>query len=250
MTSLVVPTSTSPSSAVWTFGADGVSPPSYRIEGVRLGFSRAGYGTDWNSATRAEVSLVHYVEPDFTAMLDQLRSMAESCVSSTGAFWKGIDEAAAAISSTGERKCTRSDFVWSIFQAAVAKSYGVKFGMSLWSTVMELSIAAPPMIVGAPPGGCTRITSLPLLLEEVMSAVGPSEDGGKPYLKVAYVIKSVRIVKSSKVGTYNAYVDTVMKGCSKSVKPSTLEIVSTRFQRTSVPDDAKDAADLKALLGE
>jgi len=209
---------------------------------------RAGYGTDWSNATRAEVSLVHYSEPDYTSLLDQLRSMAEACVSQTGAFWKAIDDAAAAVSTTGNRVCTRSDFVWSIFQAAVAKTYGVKFGASLWSTVLELNFLSPPMIMGAPVGGCTRVKTVPLLMEEIQSALGSSEDGGKPYLKIAFALKSVRIVKSAKAGTYNAYIDGVMKGCSKSTKPVQVDAAPTKFNRSSVPDDTRDAAELKALF--
>ena len=250
MTTLVAPTSSSPSSASWNFANSGsaVPAPSFRVDSTRIGFVRAGYGTDWSNATRAEVSLVHYSEPDYSALLDQLRSMSEACVSQSGPFWKAIDEAAAAMSTTGNRVCTRSDFIWSIFQAGVAKTYGVKFGASLWSTVLELNFVAPPMIMGYPVGGCTRVKAVPLLMEEIQAALGPSEDGGKPYLKVAFVLKSVRIVKSAKAGTYNAYVDGVMKGCSKSTKPVSMEAAPAKFIRSSVPDDARDAAELKALF--
>ena len=251
MTTLVVPTSSSPSSASWNFQNSGTSSPapSFRVDNARIGFVRAGYGTDWSNATRAEVSLVHYTEPDYSSLLDQLRAMAEACVGQTGPFWKSIDDACLAMSSSGNRVCTRSDFVWSIFQVAVAKTFGVKFGVSLWSTVLEVNLMAPPMIMGFPVGGCTRVKAVPTLMDEIQQAFGSSDDNGKPYLKIAFVLKSVRIVKSAKAGTYNAYVDAVFKGCSKSSKPVIADAPVPKFSRSSIPDDAQDAAELKALFG-
>lgn len=253
-----LPSTTTPTSTTWSFSGNSSDSPNFRLEGVRLGFVRAGYGTDWSTATRGEVSFVHYVAPDFTSLLDFLRNLAEGAVSQSGPFWSSIDAAAAALggvdgTSAEGRVCTRVDFVWSILQAAVAKTYGVKFGAALWSSVMELAIQAPPMIMGAD-GKATRVKLPASLLDEVTETLGASEDGGKPYLKVAFALKSVRIVKSAKTGTYNAYIDSVMKGCSKTTKP--IYIAEERapaqkraFNRGSIPDDARDAESLKAMLG-
>lgn len=225
--------SVTPDSFKWELGYDVKGKAVLKAESIKIGSVRAapgGYG--------GSLSVVHYALPDWSGLMTALRTLAESATAGDSAFWKEFDASIQQESSAGD---TRVTAIVALFEAALARSYGVLFNEKLGysSTTFALNPKILPLLK-IEDGSVSRLTAMPRILEDTCTAFGAVE-GTKPWLTMWYYIKSVKIV-AGKNKLYTAYIDCCVHGFAKGVAPErAITGAPVTFTKSSMPDDAADA---------
>ena len=237
-------TSASPNEFKWELPSDAARRTVYKAEHTKAGAVRPS-----GLSGAARLTLVHYATPDWSGLHSTLRGVAETAVAGDSPFWTAFD---AALPAAPDALPSRVAGVLSLFEAALTRAYGVVFNDKLGysSTSFELSPRALPLLklgpsadgTTAPPS--TRVKVVTNLLQETCEAFG-AEPGTKPWMTTWYYLKSVKLV-IGKGGSATAYIDCVVLGFAKGDAPPTFSSgaagAPVAFQRSSVPDDAADAA--------